>query len=312
MIEVDIFWSFVFGAYFAVGGWSEVKYNVDFRNTKAYVYTLEFLGLIFAPSGIYLLWAFPGWESMYYFKEGKDGIQPWLPLVFAVTNVSNGIIGFWVASQLVRRNALLSAHSVWIVALSIFAAILGFGYARFLYPSDHVDWAAGKTYPLLDFFRGSPVFVTLLCMGILLLPAMWYPIISWRKTQSNPCVPEPVVEHTVSLVSRLLFAYAGGYAIFILGYCDDQSREYFVHPGSYSGYWAPLVGCVVAHLPVFVLALVPYFYLRRFDSARNARSHAKVEARPDTPRRSRSPAPKGRGKVMMEVVGVQAGRYLLD
>ncbi len=60
-------------------------------------------------------------------------------------------------------------RSLWVAAYTAFSAILGMGYARFLYSGDHVAWRAGQARPYLAFF-GCEVFLTLVAMGVVLLP----------------------------------------------------------------------------------------------------------------------------------------------
>ena len=59
-----------------------------------------------------------------------------------------------------------------------FAAILGFGYARFLYAGNHADWAAGKPFPLVAWFGGD-VFNALLAMAPIVLPGFLVPVTHW-------------------------------------------------------------------------------------------------------------------------------------
>ncbi|KAF9956364.1 hypothetical protein BGZ70_009931 [Mortierella alpina] len=96
MIEVDVFWSFSFGALFAACSAGSLKNQDQFWSTPSFVYSLLFLSLIFAPSGLYLLWDNPGWESMFVLGD-KNEIHAILPTVFAFTNVLLGIIGYYAA-----------------------------------------------------------------------------------------------------------------------------------------------------------------------------------------------------------------------
>lgn len=67
------------------------------------------------------------------------------------------------------RSGELFAHALWVAAYTAFAAILGMGYARFLYSGDHNQWRAGVARPYASFFA-SEVFYTLVAMGAVLLP----------------------------------------------------------------------------------------------------------------------------------------------
>ena len=42
--------------------------------------------------GVYLLWAFPDWETMQV-AHSHASLLPWLVTVFAITNVTQGMLG---------------------------------------------------------------------------------------------------------------------------------------------------------------------------------------------------------------------------
>ncbi|KAG0057248.1 hypothetical protein BGZ83_000661, partial [Gryganskiella cystojenkinii] len=173
MLEVDVFWSFSFGAAFAACSAGSLRHQELFWLTPSFVYTLLFLSLIFAPSGLYLLWDNPGWESMYLLGD-KNDMHAILPTTFAFTNVLLGIIGYYVTYRKIRTTRHeprlnMSINKYWVHAYTCFNAILGMGYNRFMYPMRWQEWQAGKEYPLTDFFF-SRMLVTLLGMGVVLLP----------------------------------------------------------------------------------------------------------------------------------------------
>lgn len=87
MIQVDVFWAFAMGASFAVAATEGLKKSESMFCNKYFVYTVCFLSMIFAPSGIYLLWHFTGWETMFFLDRDLHGIWP---CIFAHTNVSLG------------------------------------------------------------------------------------------------------------------------------------------------------------------------------------------------------------------------------
>ncbi|KAG0370863.1 hypothetical protein BGZ54_003289 [Gamsiella multidivaricata] len=187
MIEVDVFWSFSFGAVFAASAAGSLKNTDTPWYTPSFVYTLLFLSLIFAPSGLYLLWDNPGWESMFVLGD-KNEIHAILPTVFAFTNVLLGIIGYYITYRAIRKHRHepqlnMSVFMPMIHAYTIFCAILGLGYNRFMYPSDYVAWRAGIVYPLTTFFT-SRILFTLLAMGVVLLPAAYIPCYVWLKNET--------------------------------------------------------------------------------------------------------------------------------
>lgn len=130
MIQVDVFWSFAIGACFAACASEGLKRSYSPFVNKYFVYTLVFLGTIFGPSGVYLLWQHTGWETMFMFDTSLHGI--WAAL-FASTNVSQGILGFYLAYRQIIAGRELSAHTLWVVSYCCMFAILLFGYDRFFY-----------------------------------------------------------------------------------------------------------------------------------------------------------------------------------
>lgn len=130
MIQVDVFWSFALGASFAALNAEGIKRSSSMFVNKYFVFTIAYLSLVFAPSGIYLLWHHTAWETMFYLDKSMHGI---LPCIFAHTNVSLGIIGFMFCYKLIKGGREELAHPVWILSYICMFAILTFGYDRFLY-----------------------------------------------------------------------------------------------------------------------------------------------------------------------------------
>ncbi|KAG0318845.1 hypothetical protein BGZ99_005434 [Dissophora globulifera] len=279
MIEVDVFWSFSFGALFAACSAGTLKSQAVFWTTPSFVYTLLFLSLIFAPSGLYLLWDNPGWESMFLLGD-KNEIHAILPTVFAFTNVLFGIIGYYVTYRKIRhlhkkyggkdngtKPLPMAYHKYWVHAYTCFCAILGMGYNRFLYPSDYVAWRAGVSYPLMAFFTSRMLF-TLLAMGVILIPAAYVPCYIWMKDQTlvHPgdksrffltCVFYSL--QGVSVISGLFGAYI------IRTHQNDNNKwvENMAslfdngHILSRESKWSPLLGFWVAETAVMLLVFLP-------------------------------------------------------
>src|SRR5262245_7480883 len=110
MVQVDVFWAYGIGAGFAVAASHQLAAGPRrplLREPQA-VSTLLYCGLLFAPSGAWLLWAFPGWETMQV-AATHAALPGWLVALFAITNVSQGLLGFWVARELIRRGRVYAA-----------------------------------------------------------------------------------------------------------------------------------------------------------------------------------------------------------
>ncbi len=177
MVQVDVFWTFAIGSSFAAAAAKPLARIERPLESRYFTYTLLFLSVLFAPSGVYLLWAFPGWETMFMLDRNVHAI---VPCLFASTNIVFGVLGFWWAWRLIRAGRARDVHKLWIAGYAGMLSILGFGFRRFLYAGTSDDWKAGVEYPLGAFFS-SPVFYTLLAMAVVLLPAMLYPYLVWTR-----------------------------------------------------------------------------------------------------------------------------------
>ncbi|KAG0052275.1 hypothetical protein BGZ83_002781 [Gryganskiella cystojenkinii] len=270
MIEVDVFWSFSFGALFAAASAGSLRNEKTFWLTPSFVYNLLFLSLIFAPSGLYLLWDNPGWESMFLLGD-KNEIHALLPTVFAFTNVLLGIIGYYVTYRKIRsygpgRAKLpMSYHKYWIHAYSCFTAILGMGYNRFMYPSDYKAWNAGLTFPLLDFLTSRMCF-TLLSMGVILIPAAYIPCYIWMKNHTL-VAPGDKSRFFLTCAHYILQDVSIISAPYIVRYYENDPNAKMTENLwnlldrgnilSRESKWSPLLGFWVAETVVMTLVFLP-------------------------------------------------------
>ena len=178
MVQVDIVWAYAFGATFAASAARQLEKEEKAFNNKWYVFILLFLAIFFAPSGLYLLWQFPQWETMQVASSRED-IPAWLVVIFGVTNITQGILGYWTGYLLSRKGKYWAAHANWMVAWIIFWFILacgwdGTGYQRFLYDASAFGgelWAPGKTMGI-EFFYKSRVWWTLVVMALFFAPML--------------------------------------------------------------------------------------------------------------------------------------------
>ncbi len=187
MVQVDIVWSYAFGATFAAAAARQLEKEEKPFNNKWYVFILLFLSIFFAPSGLYLLWEHTQWETMQVATTMKD-IPAWLVVIFAVTNVTQGILGYWTTWRLVKKKNYYGAHANWMVAWIIFWFILvcGWdctGYQRFTYDMSVNGgelWTAGATMGI-SFFYASRVWWTLVVMAVFFAPMLIYGFINFTR-----------------------------------------------------------------------------------------------------------------------------------
>jgi hypothetical protein len=180
MVQVDIFWSYGIGAGLAVAAHRQIAKQKESRGTlwenarasPHFSSLLLFLGLIFVPSGMWLLWEFSSWETMH---AADRNLPVWLVGLFAVTNVSQGILAFVICYYLIRRGRLYAAWLNFVGAYIGFFLILiygwdGTGYQRF-FASDRAafenwSWSTARAW------FSSDIALTLYGMGVILLPTL--------------------------------------------------------------------------------------------------------------------------------------------
>ena len=255
MVEVDVFWSYGIGASFALAafrqlrqlqaesGTNDSKYDLkEMLDIKKLVKELEkgnstafdnqyfrknllFLSLLFVPSGANLLWSNPNWETM---QVGSyETIPGWLVSAFSITNVSQGILGFWTTWNLLMRGKYYRAAMQTVGAYMGFCFILvnGWdktGYQRFFSKNREAfdDW---KWTNVFGWLSGDVVRI-LLAYGTAFMPLMLYWITKWLQEgyemEEGFELPEDQMERlreTVKLGANLLTAVFGvglGSAVF--------------------------------------------------------------------------------------------------
>ncbi len=161
-----------------VGEWFEA--NGDAFNNKYFLKNLLFLSLLFVPSGSVLLWSNPSWETMHVGKY--ETIPQWLVGLFTTTNVTQGILGFYLTHKAVMKGKYYQA------AMHTFLSYLGFffilvngwdnrGYQRFFSKNreSFEAWSWKNVVPWIF----SDVVAILLAYGSMFLPLMYYWIIDW-------------------------------------------------------------------------------------------------------------------------------------
>lgn len=206
MVQVDVVWAYAFGAGFAACAARQLKKQATPFNNTWYVFTLLFLSILFAPSGLYLLWEFVQWETMQVAHTFTD-LPAWLVCGFAVTNITQGILGFWISYLFIKKGDYYAAHANWMWAWILFWFILACGwdctgYQRFLYDASvhgGVLWEPGK-HMGITFFWKSRVWWTLVGMAVFFAPMLIYAVVKFipEGARQDPSLsadeqPNPIV-----------------------------------------------------------------------------------------------------------------------
>jgi hypothetical protein len=171
--------------------------------------------------------------------------------LFAVTNVTQGLLAFWVVDRLVRGGRTLLAVSQVIVPYLLFFFTLvhgwdGTGYRRFFTPegSSYSVWNGWQS--VRDWLT-SPVALTLLGMGIVMLPVMLGTFARWvRQGHAAHPVDGLGLAPSTATVIGLFLAMAFG-----LGLAPAIATSVLVHQLG----WIP--GLIVGGLLVWAAVLRP-------------------------------------------------------
>lgn len=228
MVQVDIFWGYGFGASLAMAAGHKLSTLEKPFESKYFAQAIAFLALFWAPTGMLLLLRHPSWETM---QAATDlySMSEWLVLAFGVTNITQGILGFWVGQKLMKAGKVYLAQLNWLVGyFGMFFILLygwdGLGYDRFLYDSGQymneqgtlwtpgVGTAAGVWPAILNFMTSS-VAITLYTDGVWLLPPFVFLMHRWMN-DSAAAHPALDAAATPGLV-KLVASYCGG--VFIVG-----------------------------------------------------------------------------------------------
>jgi hypothetical protein len=202
MVQVDVLWSYGIGASMALAAGRQLRARREIADAERargeqplrlpgdpqdraslwrnpfFLATVLYAALLFAPSGAYLLWEFPDWETMH---AGDRGLAGWLVVGFAATNVTQAMLGFAVVSALLARGRAYAAYlQVLIAYLGMFFILVhgwdGEGYQRFFSPdrADYLAWSGDWSAWLT-----SDVALSLFVMGLVLIPVLLGTIVRW-------------------------------------------------------------------------------------------------------------------------------------
>jgi len=193
MVQVDVFWSYGFGATFALVASRVLKKEYDEDPVKAqknkfysqaFVLNLLFLSVLFVPSGVFLLWGMPDWETMMVAKT-HTSIPVWLVTLFAVTNTTQGILGFWITRMFIVRGEFYKGYLNFAIATVLFWIVLihgwdGTGYQRFFSDSYYSFHVLGE-FRFFKWLFGPALALSIL--GLFVIPGLallLYPL--WSRS----------------------------------------------------------------------------------------------------------------------------------
>lgn len=242
MVQVDVFWAYGLGAGFAMAASRQIKKiqsgdslgsaslkeikpkssdeKTPFWKTTYFLINVLFLSLVFGPSGLYLVWQFTSWETMQALDKSMPG---WLVTLFGFTNVSQGILAFWVVWKLLEKSkAFYGFLQVMLGYFGMFFILVhgwdGEGYKRFFSATREEylnDWTWGTALAWLT----SDVAITLYVMGIVMIPIMISILSNWIEEGleiRDVTLGQETKETKGSVIARILY-FLGSVFIGALG-----------------------------------------------------------------------------------------------
>ncbi len=233
MVQVDIFWAYGWGASLAAASGRQLSSMQKPLESKYWPQTLIFLSLFWAPTGLLLLIRHPSWETMQA-AEDLYHMSEWVILAFGITNVTQGMLGFWIGQRLMRAGKYWAAQLNWLVGyFGMFFILLygwdGLGYDRFLYDRDMFAgspaWAPGAgtgegvlsalSIFLLTFRNlegGATVITTLLTDGLWLLPPFFFLYVRWLQDGVRAQGMQPAGAIPTMLIYGIIGIFGIGFA----------------------------------------------------------------------------------------------------
>ncbi len=228
MVQVDVFWAYGLGASLAAASGRKLSQAEKPFESLPFVQTVLFLSLIWAPTGLLLLLRHPSWETMQAASD-LGSLPPWLVIAFGITNVTQGILGFWVGLRLLRSGKAWLVHlNWWFGYFGMFFILVygwdGLGFDRFFYDRDLLPgspaWSPGAGASVATLgasalrFLGSSVATTLYVDGAFLLPPFFYLMTRWRR---ESLLADGVPPDQLPGAPRLIATYLAAVLAFGLG-----------------------------------------------------------------------------------------------
>lgn len=181
MVEVDALWTYAIGAGCALSTAEQLHPLAgDIRRQRGVrdrelTAALLFTGLLFTPMGMWLAVRFPGWETMYAVRE----MPPWGLGLFSAGITLCTALGYLCVHRLLVDGCLWAACLQLILAYTgvffvLFHGWDGTGIHRFLASAPQAEFSRALVPSWAEFttWLCSPVAVTLLVMGLLLIPPL--------------------------------------------------------------------------------------------------------------------------------------------
>ena len=175
------------------------------------------------------------------------GISPLLVVAFAITNVTQSILGFWLAWRCIRKGRGYHSYLHFVGAYFCMFFILvhgwdGTGYQRF-FSSTRAGFEAWSPSNITAWFS-SDVAVTLYVMGVFLIPPLLYFSAAWLKRGFEL---DASIDASRAGMGRLMALFL--VSVFVCGLGSAIVSSLLIH------YIGPVVGIIIFIVAAYFLRL---------------------------------------------------------
>lgn len=184
MVQIDIPWCFLIGSTLAEADQIELGKSPTATQTPCFLLGLAFISLLFNPASMYLLWRYPGWETMYRLDDRH--LSALVPAAFVLVLSVTYTLGYILGHHILRRYRS-SLRWINIIASMALLAFLGLSYRRFLFLGSTQEFSGGNAPNLL----GSSLFRDLCIMALLLSPTYCFINAYFRRRGKNILAGQP-------------------------------------------------------------------------------------------------------------------------
>ncbi|NLA12437.1 MAG: hypothetical protein GX883_10010 [Firmicutes bacterium] len=200
MVQVDVFWAYAFGAGFSLAAFRQLKKKEDEASSRKdgqekrnhlfenmyFIKAILYIAVLFVPSGAYLLWGFPSWETMHVGSYAT--IPAWVVALFVMTMPLMAVLGFWAVYRLVKAGKYYAAGLQPFLGyfFMFFILVNGWdknGFKRFFSATkeNFANWPTGfgEQFAAIKTWLVSDVALTLYGMGVILIPVLLIMLTRW-------------------------------------------------------------------------------------------------------------------------------------
>jgi hypothetical protein len=184
MVQIDIPWSFLIGSTLAEADQIELGKSPTATQTPCFLLGMAFMSILFNPAAMYLIWRYPGWETMYRLDDRN--LNALVPAAFVAVLSVTYALGYILGHRILRRNRS-SLRWINMIASTALLAFLGVSYRRFLFLGSTQEFNGGNPPNLL----GSSLFRDLCIMALLLAPTYCSINAYFRRRGKNISAGQP-------------------------------------------------------------------------------------------------------------------------